>query len=63
MGRRADERGRCRPCAGLTGWRLQNMPLTEIYRPHELASVLPMFGPVGLAGMRVLVETAGAGDA
>jgi hypothetical protein len=47
----------------LTGWRLQNMPLTEIYRPHELVSVLPMFGPVGLAGMRVLVETARAGDA
>jgi hypothetical protein len=39
------------------------MPLTEIYRPHELASVLPMFGLVGLAGMRVLEETARPGDA
>jgi replication-associated recombination protein RarA len=68
----------------LTERRLQNMPLTEIYRPRDLqevimvkmllereqvdyvitnehlASVLPMFGPVGLAGMRVLVETARA---
>jgi hypothetical protein len=26
------------------------MPLTEIYRPHELASVLPIFGLAGLTG-------------